>query len=128
MAYAVHFDPSALSAALSVARGRYQRAVLRGTESLSGATLTGRAAQYSGRYAESRRHLLARLTAAGITWSIVSAPELRREYRAQLVMAGQPIPAADERRSYLVIGTPPVAEVVALEALAPVAEEIRLAA
>lgn len=61
-------DPAALDAALDIARGEYQRNVLRGIESLSGSTLRGRARNYSGKYAASRRNLLDRMTAAGVPW------------------------------------------------------------
>lgn len=58
--------PAALAAALPLARGCYQRAILRGSESLSGSTLRGRAASYSGRYRASAQALIGRVAAAGI--------------------------------------------------------------
>lgn len=51
------------------ARGSYQRDLLKGNENLSGSTLRGKAKSYGGHYARSRNSLLARLDAAGITWS-----------------------------------------------------------
>lgn len=56
----------ALLAARTHAKGQYQLAVLDGYESLSGASLGGRASSYAGRYAGSRYALLARVWAAGI--------------------------------------------------------------
>lgn len=55
--------PSALTIALSHARGSYQRDVVTGAARWSGADLRGKASRYSGRYAESRRNLLGRLEA-----------------------------------------------------------------
>jgi hypothetical protein len=58
--------PGALETALSVARGCYQRNLLRGVESLSGSTLRGVAASYGYHYARSRKNLLARVRAVGV--------------------------------------------------------------
>jgi hypothetical protein len=52
--------------ALKCARGCYQRNVILGFEALSGSTLRGKAARYSGRYAASRANLLKRVQAAGV--------------------------------------------------------------
>lgn len=48
-------------AALKLARGSYQRALIYGTESWSGSTLRGKAREYGARYAKSRRALIERL-------------------------------------------------------------------
>ena len=48
------------------ARGSYQTDLLTGRARWSGSDLRGRAKKWSGRYARSRRALLARLRAAGI--------------------------------------------------------------
>jgi hypothetical protein len=56
---------------LSLARGCYQRNLLRGScESWSGSTLRGLARTYSGRYAQSRAALVERIQRAGyaIRW------------------------------------------------------------
>jgi hypothetical protein len=53
---------------MAVTRGSYQEGIVMGWESLSGATLRGKARRWSGRYAASRRALLARMTAAHIPW------------------------------------------------------------
>jgi len=66
--YSRILDVTARDAALSLCRGEYQRNLILGREALSGATLTGRARDYSGRYRASGRNLLARMTAAGIPW------------------------------------------------------------
>lgn len=50
----------ALNRALKQARGCYQRAVLRGSEPLSGAGIVGKAGKYADLYARSRANLLAR--------------------------------------------------------------------
>lgn len=66
--YSIVADQSALTAALALCRGDYQRNLLRGVESLSGSTLKGKARNWGGRYAEARRNILARMTGAGIAW------------------------------------------------------------
>jgi hypothetical protein len=58
--------PDTLEHALRRAAGPYQENVLHGLDDWSGASLRGKARQYGGRYAESRRNLLHRLTAAGL--------------------------------------------------------------
>lgn len=52
--------------ALACAKGSYQRAIIEGRHNLSGSTLRGKAKSYGHHYAQSRAHLLTRLTAAGI--------------------------------------------------------------
>lgn len=71
-------DEAALDAALNLARGSYQRDLLLGRESLSGSTLTGAAKSWGGRYAASRRGLLARMSEAGIAWCEARGPHGRR--------------------------------------------------
>lgn len=56
----------AMERALTQARGCYQRAVLRGSEPLSGAGIVGRAGKYAAHYARSRANLLARCHAASV--------------------------------------------------------------
>ena len=68
MSYSLITCHDTFAAATELARGCYQRNLLGGSEALSGSTLRGRAAKYSGRYAASRRNLLHRLSAAGIEW------------------------------------------------------------
>ncbi len=53
----------ALSVAWELAKGSYQKNIVRGVDSLSGSTLTGKARQYGGTYAASRSSLLQRLAA-----------------------------------------------------------------
>lgn len=83
-------DRGAQEAALALARGCYQRSLLTGGEALSGSTLRGRAARYAGRYAESRRNLLDRLSAAGVAWSEV---RVRRGGRRVLVLGERTVSA-----------------------------------
>jgi hypothetical protein len=71
-------DDAALDAALELARGSYQEGLLLGRESLSGSTLRGEARRWSGRYAESRRSLLGRMSDAGIAWCEATGPHGRR--------------------------------------------------
>jgi hypothetical protein len=71
-------DDDAYEKALTLARGCYQQNLLRGVESLSGATLKGRAKDYGARYQASRAHLLTRLHAAGIHTSERIAEHGRR--------------------------------------------------
>ena len=58
----------AMEMALSLCGGDYQRAIVLGYARLSGSDLKGKARQYSSKYANSRRAILARMTAAGIPW------------------------------------------------------------
>jgi hypothetical protein len=60
--------------ALALARGKYQRDLICGNETLGGSTLRGRARQYSGRYQRSAYALLARLDAAGVQYTIDRGP------------------------------------------------------
>ena len=69
MGYVEIRDPAALDEALELAKGSYQRDLLLGYESLSGATLRGTAKNWGARYAESRANLLSRIRQAGIAVS-----------------------------------------------------------
>ncbi len=64
--YAIIKDKRVLKKALALARGSYQRNILLGHESLSGATLRGKARDYSGRYKDSARSIMKRCQAAGL--------------------------------------------------------------
>lgn len=64
--------PEALAAALLLAKGGYQRNILTGAARLSGSDIKGTAKGYASKYAASRKALLARLTAAGIPFRIVT--------------------------------------------------------
>lgn len=57
--------------ALNLCRGRYQRAIVRGDQRLSGSDLKGKAASYRGKYNASARTILERMTAAGVPFKIV---------------------------------------------------------
>ena len=72
----------ALTSALKLARGSYQQSILRGWSRMSGADLRGKARDYSARYAESRRNLLARLTRANIPHHVAT----REHGRLELVL------------------------------------------
>lgn len=63
-------DVDAFAKAESLAKGDYQLSLLYGREALSGSTLKGKAKTWNGRYSESRRAFLRRLTEAGIPWSV----------------------------------------------------------
>lgn len=76
-------DQQAHDRALALARGRYQSALLRGEARLSGAELQGKARRYGGRYRDSRRALLRRMTAAGIAWH-----EERGEHGKRVLVIG----------------------------------------
>lgn len=54
-------DKSYREAAFACARGSYQRALLSGHEAWSGSTLRGAARAYSGKYRESKNHLIERM-------------------------------------------------------------------
>jgi len=60
--------------ALSVARGKWQRNVIRGYETLGGSTLRGRAKTYQLRYQRSGARLLGRLSAARIPHHVELGP------------------------------------------------------
>lgn len=83
MNYTEVTNPTAFTAALALARGCYQRNLLRGIESLSGATLRGKAALYGAHYAASRQNLLDRMTAAGVPWY-----ERRGDYGRRVLVVG----------------------------------------
>jgi hypothetical protein len=51
---------------LALCKGSYQRGIVLGTESISGSTLKGSAATYSGKYRASSAALISRLRLAGI--------------------------------------------------------------
>ena len=68
-----------LSALLPIARGCYQRSLLRGYSAWSGADLRGRAREYSARYRDSRSGLLARLSARGYRVTEIRGERGRRE-------------------------------------------------
>jgi hypothetical protein len=52
--------------ALALCKGSYQRGIVLGNESISGSTLKGSAATYSGKYRASSAALISRLRMAGI--------------------------------------------------------------
>jgi len=64
--------------ALDLCKGRYQENLIRGIESLSGATLRGKARQYGAQYKRSRENLLKRMTQAGIPWKEERGPHGKR--------------------------------------------------
>lgn len=59
-------QPSMLETALAMARGGYQRSIVMGHEAWSGSTLRGKAREWGGRYAASRKALSERLQLAGL--------------------------------------------------------------
>lgn len=78
MSYAIHRDECAVAHAHSLARGRYQHALIDGVEALSGATLRGRAKSYSGRYRDSACNLVARLRENGVLVEECRGPHGKR--------------------------------------------------
>lgn len=62
----------------ALARGSYQRAILAGTEAISGSTLAGKAARYSSRYKASAKSFLDRCRKAGLEVEIVVGRNGRR--------------------------------------------------
>ena len=65
---------NAFEQAMKLARGCYQRDLVRGRETLGGSTLRGEAKTYSRRYQESARNLVARLRAAGVKFEVELGP------------------------------------------------------
>jgi hypothetical protein len=59
-------DSELKEAALKLCRGRYQRAIVEGTEALSCSTLRGKAYSFCGKYKASSAALLERLKRHGI--------------------------------------------------------------
>lgn len=59
-------SPIVREAALALCKGAYQRALVEGSESLSGSTLRGKAGRYSSRYRQSAESLIHRLRMAGL--------------------------------------------------------------
>jgi hypothetical protein len=64
--------------ALKQARGCYQRALIHGTEAISGGTLRGKALSYKRHYMVHAANLLARIRAAGIAVDEVKGPRGKR--------------------------------------------------
>lgn len=58
----------AQAAALKLARGTYQKAIVTGEARLSGADLKGEAGRWGARYAGSRAALFGRIAASGIPY------------------------------------------------------------
>ena len=98
-------SPVALDAALQLAQGPYQRAVIMGTESASGSTLKDRhiGATFRKNYWRSLNVFFGRLTAAGVAWRLVPCDvpvglrELRKRWRAHfdevcLTLGTGPVP------------------------------------
>lgn len=76
--YAICNDSTAFENALKLARGSYQRNILRGVESLSGSTLRGKAKRFGDRYQISAQNLIRRCRAAGIAIAEARGPRGRR--------------------------------------------------
>lgn len=76
-----------LSLALSLCRGRYQRAYVRGDQRCSGSDLRGKAAKWGAAYARSRASIENRLTAAGIPWERAVPEGSRAKYLSLLSVA-----------------------------------------
>ena len=83
MSYSEVHDEKVFHSALALCRGSYQRAILFGQHSLSGATLRGKAKRYGGRYAHSAATLMARLANAGL-----AVREERRAHGKRVVVIG----------------------------------------
>jgi hypothetical protein len=65
--YTITEQKPALDAALKLAKGSYQRDLIRGRfQSWSGSTLKGKAKEWSGSYSQSRKSLVKRLEASNI--------------------------------------------------------------
>ena len=78
MTYSKILCKEAFDRALALCKGQYQENLLRGIESLSGATLRGKAKNYWPQYRRSRENLLARMTRAGIPWKEERGPNGKR--------------------------------------------------
>lgn len=78
MGYSKILCEDAYRKALALCKGTYQENLIRGIESLSGATLLGSAKNYWAQYRRSRENLLKRLTQAGIPWREERGPNGKR--------------------------------------------------
>ena len=76
--YVVILDDEAFEKAWKLTRGKFQRNLLRGIETLSLASLRGKASNYSSKYRQSINNLLSRLDDNGINWSEERGPFNRR--------------------------------------------------
>ena len=63
-------SPMVREAALALCKGDYQRALVNGSESLSGSTLRGKASKYSSNYHRSAGSLIHRMRRAGLRVSV----------------------------------------------------------
>lgn len=76
--WVVVVDEDAFEAALKLTKGDYQRSFVCGFEPVSGSNLRGKAREYGSSYYRSRESVLARMTAAGVPWSIMRGRNHRR--------------------------------------------------
>ncbi len=74
----INMSPEEFDRAIRLARGCYQRDILKGYHNLAGSSLSGKAKSYSGHYKRSRENLLDRLTTKGIPWYEKRGPHGRR--------------------------------------------------
>jgi hypothetical protein len=78
-----HLSPADRKRCLEACRGDYQRGIVLGSESLSGSTLTGKAASWGSHYKASRSNLVRRLEALP---GIVVTEERRGKGRARILV------------------------------------------
>lgn len=78
MSYSIVKNEKEFARAMALCKGSYQVGILTGREALSGATLKGKAKSYGGRYAQSAKNLLSRMTDNGISWHEEIGPHNKR--------------------------------------------------
>jgi len=81
--YVMVLNEGVLREALEYARGSYQVDILLGWEALSGATLRGRAKEYTGNYRRSAESLIRRLQEKGLP-----IREIRGKYGKRILVIG----------------------------------------
>ena len=81
--YAAHGVQREVDKAYKLCRGVYQHGLISGAESLSGASLIGKASAYGSKYARSRRNLLERLRQNGVMFR-----EIRRGHGKRILVIG----------------------------------------
>lgn len=74
--YTVILDDNAAAAALKLARGSFQRGIVKGYEALS--AMSVKSCKYRGRYVASARNFLARLHEAGIAAAVATGKHGKR--------------------------------------------------
>lgn len=88
-------SPSLLPFLLPLARGYYQRDLLRGDARWSGADLCGNAKKWGASYARSRANLLQRIEKKGFVVTEIRGPKNRRIVKIEAPLLLAPVPEGE---------------------------------